>query len=179
MVNITLSFSEPEYLHLAAVAQSLDVPVAAWLKDAVEQFLPEWEEQYTEQEIQALHGQVVSVNRSEQDRYQCEIKLASGVSIQPIYFESDLLESLLSHLHQQIVAIGITTLNRHTRRLIRFEIKQVLPPSEAMSQDRLEQALADFKAENDTFTHFRQSWQEAQRGETYPLSQLWEDIDAD
>ncbi len=131
-----------------------------------------------EEKIAAVTGQLLMANFSRK-KYRCHLYLNDSDRLS-CTFDEDAIDQIDQAMRHDVYAIGIATLNPINDEIAEFHIKQVIIlDGDPVSSQYLEDKLDAYIRDNDTVAKFKQSWQQALAGETYPLEDLWEGIDAE
>jgi hypothetical protein len=131
-----------------------------------------------EEKIAAVTGRLLMINFVK-DRYRCHLFLDETNYI-PCTFDEDTADVIERTLRHEVYVVGIATMNPVNDEIARLHIKQVVVlDEENIPPQQLAELLDAYIVENDTLAGFREGWSEALAGETRPISELWDDIDAD
>jgi hypothetical protein len=130
--------------------------------------------------IDAIRGYLLVVNFRE-NHYSCEIYTEDNMKCIPCTFDEDTEDVVATAIRHLVYAIGIAAYQPQNSEILEFHIKElfILEMDDSPSQAELEKALNEYRSQNDTAAKFKQSWREVKQGKTYPISQLWDELDAE
>lgn len=130
-----------------------------------------------EERIEAVRGHLLAVNfkGNRAERYQCRLYEEDG-SYVSCTFDDDVSDEIQELLRREVSAIGIATVDSLTDTVSKLHIKKLIPleGDDKGPEREAEQALERYRAENDTLAQFSQGLQEAFKGESRPISTLWD-----
>ena len=129
-----------------------------------------------------LEGNLLGINYKENrfDEFKLALYLNDGTRV-GCTFDEDLAETVRDGLRHYVHIIGRAITDPITDKVTKITIKRltILDLPERATEDQLKAEFAQYLAENDTVAHFQEAWAEAMTGKTYPISKLWDDLDAE
>jgi hypothetical protein len=131
-----------------------------------------------EEKLTTVIGNLLSVSFKEtkSGKYHCKLYLPEGGDI-PCTFEEDMAEQVRAGVRQLVEAAGIGTVDPVTEDVSHLAIKELVVLGELDPGNRT--ALEDYVNRSDTEASFRRAWRDMLTGNTRPISELWDELDAD
>lgn len=150
-----------------------DYSVFTRVKDLIEE---------AEEEAVALEGHLLGVNFKETraEEFKLYLYLPDDTRI-GCNFDENMAEEVRRALRHFVHIIGRAKLDNVTKKVVSISIKQltILDLPERPTEEALKAAFYQYKDDHNTVAHFREAWFEAMTGKTHPISELWDDIDAE